>query len=97
MGHGVLVGRYLADVPEGIIVSIINYKGQKVEVPVELQGSMIENVKKYCKEDDVIGVKYYLAPSRLVGVAFIAEKVTFMSSETAGKILEGGEECVNRE
>lgn len=91
MGHGVLVGRYLADVPEGIIVSIINHKGQKVEVPVELQGSMIENVKKYCKEDDVIGVKYYLAPSRLVGVAFIAEKVTFMSSETAGKEI-GGEE-----
>jgi hypothetical protein len=89
MGHGVLVGRYLADVPEGIIVSVINHKGQKVDVPVELQGSMIENVKKYCKEDDVIGVKYYLAPSRLVGVAFIAEKVTFMSRETAGEEIGG--------
>lgn len=89
MGHGVLVGRYLADIPEGIIVSVINQKGQKVDVPIELQGSMIENVKQYCKEDDVIGVKYYLAPSRLVGVAFIAEKVTFMSSETAGKEIGG--------
>lgn len=89
MGHGVLVGRYLADIPEGIIVSIINHKGQKVDVPIELQGSMVENVKKYCKEDDVIGVKYYLAPSRLVGVTFVAEKVTFMSSETAGKEVGG--------
>lgn len=93
MDKGVLVGRYLADVPEGIIVSVTNHRGQTVEVPIELQGSMVENIKKYCKEDDIIGVKYYLAPSRLVGVTFVAEKITFLSSKTAG--MEGGDEDGN--
>lgn len=95
MDRGVLVGKYLADIPEGIIVSVTNHKGQKVDVPVELQSSMMENVKKYCKEDDLIGVKYYLAPSRVVDVTFVAEQISFLSRKTAD--AEGGEEDVNRE
>ena len=91
MDKGVLVGRYMANIDGGIVVKIINHKGQTVEVPVKVLDNMLDRINDYCKLDDVIGVKYYLEPDRVHDVAFVAEKVTFLSSEAAGTVLEGGE------
>ena len=96
MDRGVLVGRYMANIDGGVVVKVINHKGQTVEVPVKVLGNMLDNMNNYCKLDDVIGVRYYLEPDREHGVAFVAEKITFLSKETAGVTI-GGEEDVNRE
>ena len=89
MNQGVLVGRYMANIDGGIVVKVITHRGQTVEVPVKILGSMRDNMHNYCKLDDVIGVRYYLEPDKEHGVAFVAEKVTFLSSETAGKEVGG--------
>ena len=90
MDRGVLVGRYMANIDGGIVVKIINNKGQTVEVPVQVSDTILKRVNEYCKLDDVIGIKYYLAPDRVHDVSFVAEKITFLSSETAG-VTVGGE------
>ena len=89
MDKGVLVGRYMANIDGGIVVKIINHKGQTVEVPVKVLGNMLNNINNYCKLDDVIGVKYYLEPDKVHDVSFVAEKITFLSSETAGVTIGG--------
>lgn len=89
MDRGVLVGRYMANIDGGVVVKVINHKGQTVEVPVKVLGNMLDNMNNYCKLDDVIGVRYYLEPDREHGVAFVAEKITFLSSETAGVTIGG--------
>lgn len=90
MDKGVLVGRYMANIDGGIVVKIINHKGQTVEVPVKVLGNMLDNINNYCKLDDVIGVRYYLEPDRAHDVAFVAEKITFLSSKT-DDVTVGGE------
>lgn len=89
MDKGVLVGRYMANIDGGIVVKIINHKGQTVEVPVRVLGNMLNNINNYCKLDDVIGVRYYLEPDKVHDVSFVAEKITFLSSETAGVTIGG--------
>jgi hypothetical protein len=89
MDKGILVGRYMANIDGGIVIKIINSKGQTVEVPVKVSDNMLDNVNTHCKLDDVIGIKYYLEPDRIHDVAFVADKITFLSHGTADVQLGG--------
>lgn len=93
MNQGVLVGRYVGDIYEGIVIKIITRPDKTVEVPIQLSKNILDNVHKLCKLDDVIGIRYSLANASNGDVTFIADKVTFLSSKTAG--TEGGDEDGN--
>ena len=90
MNQGVLVGRYVGDILDGIMVKIITSQGKKVEVPIQLSKNILDNVHKLCTLDDVVGIRYSLDNTSNGDVTFVADKVTFLSSKTAG--IEGGEE-----
>lgn len=90
MNQGVLVGRYIGDIYEGIMIKIITGQGKKVEVPIQLSKSILDNVHEYMKLNDVVGIRYSLDNTSNGDVTFIADKVTFLSSKIAG--VEGGED-----
>lgn len=95
MNGGLLVGKYLANISDGIVIKITNHKGQTVEVPVKLLDNILDRVHEYCKLDDVIGIKYYLEPDKEQGVVFVADKVTFLSRKEADPASKGGDEDGN--
>lgn len=95
MNGGLLVGKYLANISDGIVIKITNHKGQTVEVPVKLLDTVLDKIHEYCKLDDVVGIKYYLEPDKEQGVVFVAEKVTFLSRKEADPALKGGDEDGN--
>lgn len=86
---GTLIGRYVAAIADGIVIKTSESKSQ--EIPVVLRGNLKERVHEYLHEDDLVGVKYKLEMDDKFNVQVVADKVTFMSSKTAGKEL-GGEE-----
>ena len=90
MNQGVLVGRYGGDILDGIMIRIITSQGKKVEVPIQLSKNILDNVHKLCTLNDVVGIRYSLDNTSNGDVTFVADKVTFLSSKTAG--TEGGEE-----
>ena len=90
MNQGVLVGRYVGDILDGVMVKIITSQGKKVEVPIQLSKNVLDNVHKFCTLDDVIGIRYSLDNTSNGDVTFVADKVTFLSSKTVG--IEGGDE-----
>ena len=92
MNGGLLVGKYLANISDGIVIKITNHKSQTVEVPVRLLGNILDRVHEYCELDDVVGIKYYLEPDKEQGVVFVADKVTFLSHKEVDPALKGGDE-----
>lgn len=92
MNGGLLVGKYMANISDGIVIKITNHKGQAVEVPVKLLDTILDRVHEYCKLDDVVGIKYYLEPDKEQGIVFVAEKVTFLSRKEADPASKGGDE-----
>ena len=93
MNVGTIVGRYIAAINDGIVLKVTNPKSQ--EIPVILRGNLKERVQEYLQEDDLVGIKYQLEMDNNFNVQVVADKVSFMSRETAGKILEGGDEDGN--
>lgn len=93
MNIGTIVGRYVAAINDGIVIKTSSPKSQ--EIPVILRGKLKERVQEYLKEDDIIGIKYQLEMDDNFNVQVVADKVSFMSRETAGKVLEGGDEDGN--
>lgn len=49
-------------------------------IPVFIEGTLAKNLMKYCKEEDVIGVKGRIESDEKT-IFIIAEKVTFLSSK----------------
>lgn len=92
MNGGVLVGKYLANISDGIVIKITNHKGQTVEVPVKLLDTVLDRIHEYCELDDVVGIKYYLEPDKEQGVIFVADKVTFLSRKEVDPAPKGGDE-----
>ena len=97
MNGGLLVGKYLANISDGIVIKITNHKEQTVEVPVKLLDNILDRVHEYCELDDVVGIRYYLEQDKEQGVVFVADKVTFLSRKGADPTSKGGDEDVNRE
>ena len=95
MNGGLLVGKYMANISDGIVIKITNHKGQAVEVPVKLLDTVLDRVHEYCKLDDVVGIKYYLEPDKEQGVALVAEKITFLSRKEVDPASKGGDEDGN--
>ena len=88
--QGTLIGRYVAAINDGIVIKVTDPRTQ--DVPVILRGQLKENVDKYLQEDALVGIRFKLEMDDNFNVQVVADKVTFMSSETAGKVLGGGEE-----
>lgn len=83
----VLVGRIVSDdINEEIKVAVSrSFKNSDEEyetdiIPIQLVGSLFNNVKEYCKKGDIIGVKGRIE-GRADGSFIIAEKVTFLSGK----------------
>lgn len=82
----VLVGR-IKEINEGGLILKCQrpFKNEKGEydydlIPVEFYGGVAENTNKYCKEEDIIGVKGRIAKLDNENFRVVAEKVSFLSS-----------------
>lgn len=85
LNQAVIVGRLKYISLDFIEIAVYNKEDIKEYdlIPVVLSEGVTENVNKYCKPDDLIGVKGKLAvkDGRL---SIIAEKITFLSSSKGG-------------
>lgn len=64
------------------------YKKDKITITVP--ESMIDNIKDYCKVQDLIGVKGRIQES-YYNVTVIAEKITFLSNSADKDSTKGGD------
>lgn len=79
----ILVGRVADMFNEEMVIRVpdTNKKTEDDIIPVSIVGNIGKNVKEYCHEGDIIGIKGKLkAKGNSLIVA--AEKVTFLSSKT---------------
>lgn len=87
MNNVVIVGRITRFEGNEVTISVNrNYKNEdgiymNDSIPVCLGMNMVEQMEKYCKITDVIGVKGRLENRN--GVVVVAEKVTFVSAKKA--------------
>ena len=87
MNNVVVVGRITRFEGNEVTISVNrNYKNEDGiymtdSIPVCLGMNMVEQMEKYCKITDVIGVKGHL--ENRDGVVLVAEKVTFVSAKKA--------------
>lgn len=90
LNQAVLVGR-LKYISVDFIELAVNKKDEPKEyylVPVTLSESLAGNINKYCKKNDLIGIRGSLA-TKNGELIIMAEKVTFLSN--MGSISEGGD------
>lgn len=89
MNQGLVVGRYTAKTNDIIVINTFNNNNKTVQIPIKLSSNILKHVEEYCNFDDVMGVKYHLESDDNLNVTFVADKVTFLSSKTAGKEVGG--------
>ena len=90
---GTIVGKYIANIENGIVVRISSPKSQ--DVPVILGDNLKARVKEYLQEDDLVGIKYNIEMDDNFNVHLVADKLTFLSRKETGETSEGGDESGN--
>ena len=85
----VIVGRIekIEEIGEGIKLTLKvprSYKNDNGDfetdyIPISVKKGMAENIKQYCAENDLVGIKGRIE-SNNNGIELIAEKATFLSS-----------------
>ena len=87
----VLVGRLRSFEDFGIIIEVPRPETNAGAdlIPCALMGNIASNTKKYCKIDDLVGIKGRLE-SQGVSLMVKVDKVSFLSS-SRNEDMEGGE------
>ena len=94
LNQAVIVGRVHSIGHDTVTIAVPrNYKNEQGEydtdfITAKLVGSIKENVSKYCKNGDLVGIKGRLE-SGFDAIYLMAEKVTFLSSKS--DISKGGD------
>lgn len=80
----VLVGRIQEFLEDGIILRSQGMDNKTLVIKVSTCSSILDKLKTYCKDDDLVGVKGTLVNEDAL-VVINADKVTFLSSTHAGE------------
>lgn len=80
----VLVGRIQEFLDDGFILRSQGMDNKVLVIKIVASSHMLDNLKTYCKADDLIGVKGTLVNEDAL-VVINADKVTFLSSTHAGE------------
>ena len=80
----VLVGRIQEFLEDGIILRSQGMDNKFLVIKVAACSNILEGLKRYCKADDLVGVKGTLVNEDAL-VIINADKVTFLSSTHAGE------------
>ena len=86
-----LVGKLASKIKDNTFILAVNRTFKNVDgeyekdlIPIEVWEGIIKNVKEYCSEGDIMGVKGRLQ-MKDNKIVVIAEKITFLSSKKDNK------------
>ena len=80
----VIVGRIQEFLEDGIILRSQGMDNKFLVIKVAASSNILDSLKRYCKADDLVGVKGTLVNEDAL-VVINADKVTFLSSTHAGE------------